>query len=61
MNYEIVAGVLFLILGIGYLLWNLSKKTRDNPSISYRVDIVKSWGLTFGLILIGLVRILKNT
>lgn len=61
MNYEIVAGILMLILGIGYLFWNLRKEPRDNPNIWSRADIVNSWGLTFGLILIGLVLILKNT
>lgn len=61
MNNEIIAGVLILIVGIAYLLWNLRKEPRDNPNIWYRADVVNSWGLTFGLILIGLVLILKNT
>ena len=61
MNNEIIAGFLILTAGIGYLFWNLRKEPRQNPTISYRVDIVNSWGLTFALILIGLALIFKNT
>ena len=52
-------GILLLVCGILYGLWNLNKEQIDNSNIFSKINVIYSWGLVIIFIISGLIMIFK--